>query len=58
MTWILQVRYVDESKPWKDLVYAVTLTDELVERSGLGIREAYFELMMKEIDRKIKNENT
>jgi len=57
MTWVLKVQYVDESKPWKELNYAMTLTDEVVENSGLGIREAYFALMLKELDRKIKDEN-
>ena len=58
MTWILKVQYVNESKPWKELHHAVTLTDEVVEDSGLGIREAYFKLMLKELDRKIEDENT
>ena len=60
MTWVLKVQYVDESKPrpWKELGYTITLSDEIVEHSGLGIREAHFALMLKELDRKIKNENT
>lgn len=58
MTWILQVQYVNESKPWKELSCAMTLTDELVADSELDMREAYFKLMLKELDRKIKHENT
>lgn len=58
MTWILQVRYVDESKPWKELGYTMTLADEVVEDSELDMREAYFKLMLKELDRKIEHENT
>ena len=58
MTWILRVKYVDESKPCKELHHAVTLTDEVVERSGLDIREAYFKEMLKELDQKIEHENT
>jgi hypothetical protein len=58
MTWILRVQYVNESKPWKELGYTMTLTDEVVEDSGLDMREAYFKLMLKELDRKIENENT
>jgi hypothetical protein len=58
MTWVLRVQHVDESKPWKKLDYAMTLTDKVVERSGLGVREAHFALMLKELDRKIKDENT
>ena len=56
MTWILRVQYVDESKPWKELHYAMTLTDEVVEDSELDMREAYFKQMLKELDRKIKDE--
>jgi hypothetical protein len=58
MTWILKVQYVNESKPWKELHLSVNLSDEIVEDSVLGIREAYFALMLKELDRKIKDENT
>jgi hypothetical protein len=58
MTWILKVQYVNESKPWKELHLSANLSDEIVEDSVLGIREAYFALMLKELDRKIKNENT
>ena len=57
MTWILRVQYVDESKPWKELGYTMTLADEVVERSGFDIREAYFKQMVKELDRKIEHEN-
>jgi len=58
MTWILRVQYVNESKPWKELGCAVTLTDELVADSELDMREACFKQMVKELDRKIEHENT
>lgn len=58
MTWILKVQYVDESRTRKELGYTMTLSDEMVERAGLGIREAYFEQMLKELDKKIEHENT
>jgi hypothetical protein len=56
MTWILKVQYVDEEKFGGPLGCTMTLTDELVERSGLGIREAYFKQMLQELDQRIKNE--
>ena len=58
MTWILRVQYVDESKPWKELGYTVTLADELVADSELDMREVYFKQMVKDLDRKIEHENT
>lgn len=58
MTWILRVQYVNESKPWKELGCAVTLTDELVADSELDMREACFKQMVKELDRKIEDANT
>lgn len=58
MTWILKVQYVDEEKFGNPLGYTMTLTDEVVANSGLGIREAYFKQMLQELDRKIEHENT
>ena len=58
MTWVIKVIYQsnDRSKPLVGI--QTELADEVVERSGLGVREAYFKQMLKEIDRKIENENT
>ena len=58
MTWVIKVIYQhsDRSKPLVGIQQE--LADEVVERSGFGIREAYFKQMLATLDKELKDENT
>jgi hypothetical protein len=58
MTWIIKIIYQPDDRSKPELGIQQAFTDTMVERANFDVREAYFALMLKELDRKIEHENT